>query len=129
MSAPSIAVSDPTDVRARLAERSERAVEAALAAGADHAEAFSSASEQDSVGLEKGDLQLARSQSAEALGLRVFTGARMGFGSTNQFGGDALSDLATETVALARMAPEDPAQGLETCSCLLYTSPSPRDRG
>ncbi len=118
MSAPSTAVSDPAEVRARLLKRAQQAVEAALAAGADQAEAFTSSSEQDSVGLEKGDLQLARSQSAEALGLRVFSGARMGFGSTNQFGGDALTDLATEAVALARMAPEDPAQGLETCSAL-----------
>ena len=63
----------PFDVEAterKLAERCREAVRLALAAGAQEAEAYATRGRETTVGMEKGDLQLARSSSSGALGLR-----------------------------------------------------------
>lgn len=97
----------PEQSQERLRARCVQAIEAAVAAGADQAEAYASARDSREVALEKGDLQLARTQGSEGLGLRVIVGGRLGFASTNQLEGDALGRLAREAVALARLGPED----------------------
>jgi len=112
-SAAQSSVLRPGDERERLRARCRTAVERAIDAGADEAEACASANSGTSVQLEKGDLQLARVKESESLGLRVFVGGRIGFASTNQASSDtSLAQLARDAVTLAKLSPVDPSAGL-----------------
>lgn len=84
----------------------ERAVQAALRAGADHAEVVVDAGSEIEVALAKNDLDQVKLDEETTLGVRVLCGQRMGFATTNQVGG--IDDLAQEAVAIARATPEDP---------------------
>ena len=105
----------PFDVEAterKLAERCREAVRLALAAGAQEAEAYATRGRETTVGMEKGDLQLARSSSSGALGLRVVLDGRLGFAASNRGDAGALERLAENAVGLARIAPPDEHNGL-----------------
>ena len=62
--APIAAAGTPLEVEQGLRERCQAAVAAALAAGADQAEAYASQRDSREVALEKGDIQLARTQAS-----------------------------------------------------------------
>jgi PmbA protein len=110
---------------AALLRSAEEAVVAALRAGADEAEAYSSRTRSTSVALQKNDLKGAQTDDETTIGVRVFVRKSMGFATANRSG--AVDALAAEAVALARVAPPDPANGLPEAVPLVPwpTSPDP----
>ena len=119
MRAPSSSLFDQT----ALAERAERLVEAARAAGADAADAV--ALRSMSLGVEVRDGAVEESERAEAddLGLRVLVGRRQAVVSTNDLSADGIGALAERAVAMARAAPEDKFAGLADPSQLAHDFP------
>ena len=92
--------------REQALELAERAVHAALRAGATAAEVVVDAGSEVAVGLAKNDLDQVKVDDETTLGLRVLCGQQQGFATTNQVSG--LDTLAAEAVAIARATPEDP---------------------
>ena len=96
---------DPQDTLARL-------IRAALAAGADAADALIVESVSAGVSCRLGKLEdVERAESAN-LGLRVFVGARVAFVSSSDISQRGVADLPERAVAMARLAPEDKFAGL-----------------
>jgi PmbA protein len=85
----------------------DRAVEAALKAGADEAEAMSVRRRAVNVELQKNDLQIARSMSGDGLGLRVFKGGSLGFSYVNSFDDDSIAESIERAVGIAVASPSD----------------------
>ena len=92
-------------------------VAAALAAGADAAEAVAAARQSLSIGVRLGALEEVAREEASALGVRVFIGRRQATVSGSEVSSEARRKLVERAVAMARLAPEDPYAGL-----------APRDR-
>jgi PmbA protein len=90
----------------------EQAVELALRAGADAADAVFSASRSSAVQVRMGALEDVHRSEAEAIGIRVFAGQRSAAVSTSDFGADSLRELVGRAIEMARQAPEDPYAGL-----------------
>lgn len=105
-----LALQDPLFDQSALIERAECLVKAALAGGADAADAV--ALRSLSLGVEVRDGQVEQSESAEGddLGLRVLVGQRQAVVSTNDLAG-GMTALAERAVAMARAAPEDKYAG------------------
>jgi PmbA protein len=85
----------------------DRAVEAALKAGADEAEAMAVRIKDVNVEVQKNDLQIARSMSGDGLGLRVFKGGSLGFSYVNSFDDASLSESVETAVGIAAASPSD----------------------
>ncbi|MEP6785351.1 MAG: metallopeptidase TldD-related protein [Sphingomonadales bacterium] len=84
----------------------------ATKSGADAADAVVVASGSTDVSVRLGKIEgLGRSESNE-LGLRVFIGSRSASASTSDLSGAAIDALVERTIAMARLAPEDPYAGL-----------------
>src|SRR5471030_2593317 len=106
-----------------LTDRAERLVKAALAAGADAADAV--AVRSFSIAIEVLDGAVEESESAEGddLGLRVLVGHRQAVVSTNDLASDSTAILAERAVAMARAAPEDKYVGLADAGQLAHKFP------
>jgi PmbA protein len=106
-----------------LTDRAERLVKAALAAGAETADAV--AVRSVSLGIEVRDGAVEESESSEGddLGLRVLIGRKQAVVSTNDLSGDGTAALATRAVAMARAAPEDKYAGLADPALLAHQFP------
>jgi PmbA protein len=90
----------------------DRLIKAALASGADAADALLVESVSASVSYRMGRLEdVERAESAD-LGLRVFVGQRVAFVSSTDFTTTALDDLVPRAIAMAKLAPEDKFAGL-----------------
>ncbi|HEY5237496.1 MAG TPA: TldD/PmbA family protein [Rhizomicrobium sp.] len=90
----------------------DRLIKAALASGADAADALLVESVSASVSYRMGKLEdVERAESAD-LGLRVFVGQRVAFVSSTDFTPTALDDLVPRAIAMAKLAPEDKYAGL-----------------
>jgi PmbA protein len=90
----------------------DRLIKAALASGADAADALLVESVSASVSYRMGRLEdVERAESAD-LGLRVFVGQRVAFVSSTDFTPTALDDLVPRAIAMAKLAPEDKFAGL-----------------
>jgi len=87
-------------------------VRAALAAGADAAEAVGSERRSLSVTVRLGELEEVEREESRDLGLRVFVGKRQASASGSDLSAEARSTLVERVVAMARLAPEDPYGGL-----------------
>jgi PmbA protein len=87
-------------------------VRAALAAGADAAEAVGSERRALSVAVRLGDLEEVEREESRDLGLRVFIGQRQASASGSDLSATARANLVERVVAMARLAPEDPYAGL-----------------
>ncbi|HYE47185.1 MAG TPA: TldD/PmbA family protein [Caulobacter sp.] len=92
-------------------------VGAALAAGADAAEAAYAERQSLSVSVRLGELEEVEREEARDLGLRVFVGSRHASVSGSDISESGRAKLVERVVAMARLAPEDPYAGL-----------APRDR-
>ena len=102
----------------------DRAVEAALKAGADEAEAMSVRMRDVNVELQKNDLQIARSMSGDGLGLRVFKGGSLGFCVREQLRRRRAS--RSRSSGLSGSPPRLPATNTTFCP---IRRPSNRSRG
>lgn len=87
-------------------------VKAALAAGADAAEAVGSDRRSLSVGVRNGALDEVERSESRDLGLRVFIGRKQATVSGADPSSEARTRLVERAVAMARLAPEDPFAGL-----------------
>jgi PmbA protein len=87
-------------------------VKAALAAGADAAEAVLAERQSLSVTVRTDKLEEVEREEARDLGLRVFIGQRQATVSGSDLSADARGRLIERAVAMARLAPADPYAGL-----------------
>jgi PmbA protein len=87
-------------------------VAAALAAGADAAEAVGAERGALSVQVRLGELEEVEREESRDLGLRVFVGRRQASVSGSDTSPAARAKLVERCVAMARLAPEDPFAGL-----------------
>ena len=87
-------------------------VAAALAAGADAAEAVGAERRALSITVRLGELEEVEREESRDLGLRVFIGRRHATVSGSDVSAEARGKLVERAVAMARLAPEDPYAGL-----------------
>lgn len=87
-------------------------VAAALAAGADAAEAVGAERRALSITVRLGELEEVEREEARDLGLRVFVGRRQASVSGSDISAQARAKLVERCVAMAKLAPEDPYAGL-----------------
>ena len=120
MRAPSSSLFDQT----ALAERAERLVQAARAAGADAADAVAVRSVSLSVEVRDGAVEESERAEGDDIGLRVLVGRRQAIVSTNDLSADGTGQLAQRAVAMARAAPEDKFAGLADESLLAHDFPN-----
>jgi PmbA protein len=119
MLAPAASLFDQT----ALTDRAERLVKAALARGADAADAVAVRSQSLAIELRDGAVEESESAEGDDLGLRVLVGRRQAVVSTNDLTADASAALAERAVAMARVAPEDKFAGLADASQLAKDFP------
>jgi len=119
MHAPSSSLFDQT----ALAERAERLVKAARAAGADAADAIAVRSMSLSIEVRDGAVEESERAEGDDLGLRVLVGRRQAVVSTNDLSAQGTPALAERAVAMARAAPEDKFAGLADESLLARDFP------
>jgi PmbA protein len=86
-------------------------VKAALAAGADAAEAVLAERQSLSVTVRADALEEVEREEARDLGLRVFVGQQQAIVSGSDLSADARAKLIERVVAMARLAPADPFAG------------------
>ncbi len=101
-----------------LLEHCERAMAAALAAGADEAEVIADAGRSVEVAIQKNDLEQVRSADEVTYGVRVRVGDRLGFATGNQASG--LRALGEEAVLIAKSSPPEPGLRLPKLSGDLF---------
>ncbi len=106
-----------------LTDRAERLVKAALARGADAADAVAVRSMSLSIEVREGAVEESERAEGDDLGLRVLVGRRQAVVSTNDLASDASVALAERAVAMARVAPEDKFAGLADASLLARDFP------
>jgi PmbA protein len=87
-------------------------VAAALAAGADAAEAVGAERRALSITVRNGELEEVEREESRDLGLRVFIGRRQASVSGSDVSAEARAKLVARVVAMARLAPEDPYASL-----------------
>jgi PmbA protein len=105
-----------------LLDRAERLVKAALACGADAADAVAVRSLSLNIELRDGAVEESESAESDDFGLRVLVGKRQAVVSSNDAGGD-VEAFAQRAVAMARAAPEDRFAGLADESLLARDFP------
>jgi PmbA protein len=106
-----------------LTALAERLVNAALAAGADGADAVAMRSVSQSVEVRDGAVEQSERAEGNDMGLRVLVGRRQAVVSTNDLSGEGIAELAERAVAMARVAPEDPFAGLADPELLARSFP------
>jgi PmbA protein len=106
-----------------LAERAERLVKAALARGADAADAVAVRGMSLSIEVRDGAVEESERAEGDDLGLRVLVGKRQAVVSTNDMAADGSAALAERALAMARAAPEDKYAGLADASLLAHDFP------
>lgn len=104
---------------ARLTDQVAALVEAAKKAGADAADAVAVRSRSSGVSVRLGKVESTESSENDDVSLRVFVGHRVA--SVSASAGADPAALAERAVAMARVSPEDPYQGLAD-PALLATS-------
>jgi len=96
----------------QAAERCAAAIDLALKAGADAADAVAIGSSSEEVEIRLGRLEGVGRSESEEIGLRVFSGQRSASIHATDMSDAALAELAERAVAMARAAPEDEFAGL-----------------
>lgn len=94
----------------KLVDRVAELVEAAKKAGADAADAVAVRGRSSGVSVRLGKVESTQSSESEDVALRVFVGRRVA--SVSATASSDAATLAERAVAMARVSPEDPYQGL-----------------
>jgi PmbA protein len=94
-----------------LGEGAARAVAQALAAGAGDAEAYASEAENREVRVHGGEVESLTAATQCGLGLRVWIGARVGYGYGTDLSAKGLAAIADRAVEAAQVADEDEFAG------------------
>jgi PmbA protein len=111
-------MNDPSDAE-RLTDRVAALVEAARKAGADGADAVAVRGRSTSVSVRLGKVEGTNSSEGDDVSLRVFVGKRVASVSATASSDPAM--LAERAVAMAKVSPEDPYQGLADAELLAKT--------
>ena len=106
-----------------LTDRAERLVKAALAAGADAADAVALRTMSLAIEVRDGGVEESESSEGDDIGLRVLVGRRQAMVSTNDISDGSASALAERAVAMARAIPEDKFAGLADSRLLAHDFP------
>lgn len=93
-------------------DRAMDLVERARKAGADAADAVYGASASEGIQIRLGKLEDVERSESEHISLRVFSGSRSASIGSSDLSPDALDELASRAIAMARLAPEDAYAGL-----------------
>jgi len=93
-------------------DRAMDLVERARKAGADAADAVYGASASEGIQIRLGKLEDVERSESEHISLRVFSGRRSASIGSSDLSPDALDELASRAIAMARLAPEDAYAGL-----------------
>jgi len=94
--------------RQTLETAASKLLSAALKAGAEAAEVCATYGVQTKMALEKQDFHLASTDDGYNLGLRVVTGGKQGFSSTNSAEAADLKEVASKAVEILQFSPENP---------------------
>ncbi|WMS44735.1 TldD/PmbA family protein [Acuticoccus sp. MNP-M23] len=116
--------SDPLDLT-RLSTLATRALDAAVKAGADSADAVVLSGRSLSATVRNGAIEEAEQSEGTDVGLRVFVGARSASVSVGPAAN--LAEAADRAVAMARAAPEDDSQAIAPADLLLRDAPADLD--
>lgn len=100
----------------RLIDTVSALVDAAKAAGADAADAVAVRGRSSSVSVRLGKVESTNASEGDDMALRVFVGQRVA--SVSATASSDPKELATRAVAMARVSPEDPYQGLADTALL-----------
>jgi PmbA protein len=100
----------------KLAGRVAALVEAAKRAGADAADAVAVRSRSKGVSVRLGKVESTEASESDDISLRVFVGKRVA--SISATASSEPASLAERAVAMAKVSPEDPYQGLVDASLL-----------
>lgn len=87
-------------------------VKEAMKQGASGADAVLRDGDEFSVTVRMGDVETLKNVAAKKLGLRVFMGKRSAITSTANLAWSSVQQLVADTIALAKIASEDPTAGL-----------------
>jgi PmbA protein len=90
-----------------LGEPAERAVEAALAAGAGDAEAYAAEASRREVRAHGGEVESLAAATQRGVGVRAWIGGRVGYGFGTDLSPGGVAEIAARAVAGARVADED----------------------
>ncbi|MGE4339885.1 MAG: TldD/PmbA family protein [Pigmentiphaga sp.] len=93
-------------------DRAMDLVERARKAGADAADVVYGASASEGIQIRLGKLEDVERSESEHISLRVFAGKRSASIGSSDLSPDALDELASRAIAMARLAPEDAYAGL-----------------
>ncbi len=107
--------------------RASALIDRARRAGADAADAVYSCDASESIQVRLGKLEDVERSESEHISLRVFAGSRSASIGSSDMSDDALEELASRAVAMARLAPEDPYAGLAPEELLLQGTPRALD--
>lgn len=94
-----------------MIEQGQRAVEAALAAGASDAEAYASEDSGREVRAHGGEVESLTAATQQGIGVRAWIGARVGYAYGTDLSDPGIKALATRAVEAARVADEDEFAG------------------
>lgn len=94
-----------------LSEQARRAVEQAVAAGAGDAEAYAGEAENREVRVHDGAVESLTAATQRGLGLRVWIGARAGYGFGTDLSAEGLAGISARALEAARVADEDEFAG------------------
>ncbi|MDH5683368.1 MAG: TldD/PmbA family protein [candidate division WOR-3 bacterium] len=97
-----------------MIELGEIAVKQALELGADEAEAYLVQGKEFDVSYESNDIKLAKSQTKDGIGIRVFKNKCLGFASVNVLSEQKVLEAVNNAVRLATLTPEDKYNQLPT---------------
>lgn len=112
-----LAAADPLDLLADLLARARRA-------GADSADALLARGTSQSVSQRLGKPESIERSEGRDLELRVFVGRRQAVVSSTDFETDALDELVTRALAMARAAPEDRYAGIADADAIARAWPA-----
>jgi PmbA protein len=118
MNNPGHTMTDAPDA-ARLTDRVAALVEAAKKAGADAADAVAVRGRSTSVSVRLGKVESTNASEGDDVSLRVFVGQRVA--SVSATASSDPTTLAERAVAMAKVSPEDPYQGLADSALLAKT--------
>jgi PmbA protein len=85
----------------------DKALKIALNIGCDEAEIYASTIKRIEVFFEKNDLQIARSQIEDGIGIRAFKNKGLGFSSVNSFDEKKIEEAVRNSYILAKSSPKD----------------------
>lgn len=108
-------------------DRVQALIDVALRAGADAADAVYAGSSSEGVQVRLGKLEDVERSESEHLDLRVFVGQRSASIGSSDLSDEALKELASRAVDMARAAPEDRFAGLAPEDLLLRAAPPELD--